>query len=161
MRYLPVFVLIAAAAVGGTWYALQSVDQAPPAPPAGGAETPPAAPEQGSKPPVAAALERRQAPAPAARTEGFIEYPDGTFYPPLNGVKNAPKLVFHPLMAPFAKVVGIERDARGRDWYVHENGVRSTVYINSAGVATYEIEKPMAIMPVIDETGGVPGEPKK
>jgi hypothetical protein len=164
MRSLPVVVLIALA-LGGAWFAFRGTDQeSPPASEQRPEPLPSAAPEAGPKPLTGTAPERRPAPVPTTqRTEGYIEFPDGTFYPPLNGVKIAPKPLFHPRMAPFAKVVGIERDARGRDWYVHENGTRSTVFINSAGVATYDVEKPTAPLPTLpDEIGeGAAGTSKK
>lgn len=93
--------------------------------------------------PASAPLTLPAAATPEAMPTGYITYPDGSCFPPLNGVKMAPKMAFHPQMAPFAKVVGKFRDARGREWYVHENGVRSTTFINGAGKESYEIEKDM------------------
>ncbi len=139
-RYLAPIVLVLAAA-GGGYYLLQKPLTEPPTPTA-----PVAAPAAASSAPSPALPVTGSLPLPvpeltAAKAEGYIAYPDGTFYPPLNGVKVAPKIVFHPRLSPFTKVVGQWRDARGRVWYVHENGVRSTTFINGAGVASYEVEK--------------------
>ncbi len=148
-------VLIAAVVAGGyVLYSMQRADEPviTPAPVQAPAVT---------EPTTAALPESAPLPLPVpetspAKAPGYIAYPDGTFYPPLNGVKVAPKIIFHSKFAPFAKVVGQIRDARGREWYVHENGVRSTTYINSAGLETYEVEKdmpPAAIVPE-EHSGG-------
>src|SRR5689334_16937891 len=74
--------------------------------------------------PVVAPLQTPQ--AAGVPEADCISYPDGTRLPPLNGVKKAPEIVFHRL-TPFTKVLRKELDPRtGLEWYVHENGVRST-----------------------------------
>ncbi|MBK8974385.1 MAG: hypothetical protein IPM29_00515 [Planctomycetes bacterium] len=94
-------------------------------------------------------------PEPAREpVDGYIAFPDGTFLPPLNGVERAPRIVFHPRLVPFAKVVGIERDAQGRDWYVHENGVRSTTYLDATGKAIGDVMKPAEPKPMVDDVPG-------
>lgn len=124
----------------------------------------PAAPTPDLPVPVAAPLPERK-PAPPAQPKpgpGDIEYPGGLFYPPLNGVTVSVKQVFHPRLLPFTKIVGVERDARGRDWYLHEDGARSTVYVNAAGVATGEISKPTTSQPLLpDELPGPTADPTR
>src|SRR5262245_38438417 len=93
-------------------------------------------------------------PAPAAGKAAehpdWLAFPDGTALPPLNGVTKAPKITWHRLL-PYTKVVGKERDAQGRDWYVHENGARSTTYIDARGQAVGELSMPSATKPILDE----------
>jgi hypothetical protein len=94
-------------------------------------------------------------PQPVLRTpeqagiplDDCILYPDGTRLPPLNGVKKAPQLSFHRNQ-PFTRVVGVERDARGREWYVHENGVRSTTYLDARGMVMGEVMKDAPVVPI-------------
>jgi hypothetical protein len=120
----------------------------PPSPPAASALAPGA-----SEPPRPAAAPL-PLPPPAAIVEpraGYIAYPDGTWFPPLNGVQTAPQLHFHPKLAPFTKVVGREIDANGREWYVHENGVRSTTYVNSKGGVSYDIQLAATPSPMLPE----------
>jgi len=124
--------------------------KAPPQPqqppqPAAGTQTP------GPAPAVAAPGPRDLPPIdPKANRTGWIAYPDGSSYPPLNGVTTAPKLTWHRLV-PFTRVVRIERDASGRDWYVHENGARSTTYVDARGQVMSDIEMPKAAQPLVDE----------
>jgi len=113
----------------------------------GGQEAPPA-PAVGPAPAVTA-----PAPGPAPATvnvdlrtpeqagiprDDCMQYPDGTFLPPLNGVKKSPPLVFHRT-APFTKVVGCIKDARGTEWYVHENGIWSTTLPQPNGGAITQV----------------------
>lgn len=117
--------------------------------------TPPAVqPIPRAEPPPAAAPVAVPLPPVTTPEPGWITYPDGSRFPPLNGVTQAPKMVFHPQVSPYAKVVGRERDRNGREWYVHENGVRSTTYVNSAGVSTYEVRRPMDPRPIVDDPPG-------
>jgi len=44
--------------------------------------------------------------------------------------------------------LGIERDARGREWYVHENGVRSTTYLDARGMVMGEVMKDAPVVPI-------------
>lgn len=106
--------------------------------------------------PAAKPAEPVVAPLPTPESAGIpvddcIAYPDGTRLPPLNGVKKAPQMVFHRLI-PFAKVVRKEFDkATGLEWYIHENGVRSTTHLqwkNGVQEAFAEIEIARPALPV-------------
>jgi len=112
------------------------------------------APAKQEVPPLLKAPSGKLEPPPAQDKTGWIVFPDGSSYPPLNGVKVAPKIGFHPRMAPYAPVVRIERDASGRDWYVHENGVRSTMYIDDRGETIGMAERPAAAQPSADPPEG-------
>lgn len=152
-------VLVAAVAAGGYAFYVKKGGDEPLAPPpvAGPVDTQP--PQPGLLPASAPLPPLPPPETLAEKAPGYIAYPDGTFYPPLNGVKVAPKIQFHARMAPFAKVVGKERDAKGREWYVHENGVRSTTYVNSAGASTYEVTKAVEPQPIVpDELPGGAGK---
>jgi hypothetical protein len=92
----------------------------------------------------------RPVQASTTAVDGYIAYPDGTWLPPLNGVERAPPMRFHD-RAPFAPVVGLHRDATGRDWYEHENGVRSTTWLDSRGVALALVARPTAARPVLPD----------
>ena len=108
-------------------------------------------PAIGSPPP---APKPAPAPAPAAAKASehpdWVAFPDGTALPPLNGVAKSPKLTWHKLL-PYSKVVGQERDAQGREWYVHENGARSTTYIDARGQAVAELSMPADVKPLVEE----------
>lgn len=149
-------VLVVAAAAGGYAFYRTPVEEKPPTPLPDASVVAPKAPVSGPLPATA------PLPPPETQVEkapGYIAYPDGTLYPPLNGVRVAPKIQFHARLAPFAKVVGKERDANGREWYVHENGVRSTTYVNSAGNSTYEVTKAVEPQPIVpDELPGGSGK---
>src|SRR5262245_40423854 len=132
----------------------QAAGHRPPAnqaPAASGSQGP--APAQDQDPAVQPSPPAPQ-PAPAAAKAGdhpdWIAFPDGSALPPLNGVAKAPKLTWHRLL-PYTKVVGKERDAQGREWYVHENGARSTTYIDARGQAVGELSMPSATKPILDE----------
>lgn len=84
--------------------------------------------------------------------DGYVAFPDHTWYPPLNGCARAPAIVFHQF-APFAAVVGIRRDAQGRDWYLHANGVRSTMYRDARGEIVGLVSKDMPTQPLLPEPG--------
>jgi hypothetical protein len=56
----------------------------------------------------------------------MMRYPDGSQYPPLNGVKDPP-VNFWPVQIPFSPVVGQFKDEQGLEWYRHSDGTRSTV----------------------------------
>lgn len=127
-----------------------------------GAETPAAPPGTTAAPaPVAAPAAPPApvaAPLPTPASTGIpeadcIAFPDGTRLPPLNGVKKAPAMTFHRLV-PYAKVLRKEFDkATGLEWYIHENGVRSTTRLqwrNGVQEAVAEIEMPRAVQPVVD-----------
>lgn len=116
---------LAAAAVVG--YALLRPEReaavpppAPLAPAAAPAAPPPAA--------ASAALDTPKA-VPIPSQAGAVIYPDGSRLPALNGVTTDLKLDWG--IRPFTKVVGIENGPNGWQWYVHENGTRSTTVMNT------------------------------
>ncbi len=82
--------------------------------------------------------------------EDWLVFPDGSRQPPLNGVTKAPKITWHRML-PFTPVVRVETDASGRQWYVHENGARSTTYVDARGVAIAEVSLPAPSALVVDE----------
>ncbi|HEX6813475.1 MAG TPA: hypothetical protein VF384_17785 [Planctomycetota bacterium] len=98
------------------------------------------------------------APLPTPESAGVaaadcITYPDGSLLPPLNGVKKAPPMVFHRRV-PFSKVTGKERDRNGVEWYVHENGARSTTRLmwkNGVQEAVSEISLPAEPKPLVGD----------
>jgi hypothetical protein len=158
---------LAVLTLAGVW--IWQVQRESPAAPQ--AETPPAAPPAPEPPPRAPAAastpspEQLPAQAPVqiavqtAAEAGIpeadcIAYPDGTKLPPLNGVTKAPAVTFHRLV-PFAKVVRKERDPRtGLEWYIHENGVRSTTRLqwrNGVQEAVSEVDMPRTPAPVVPE----------
>jgi hypothetical protein len=122
----------------------------PSTPPAQQREPTPKAPEPA--PAVVAPLPL-QTPAQAGVEEkDCIVYPDGTKLPPLNGVKKAPTLTFDKRLMPFAKVVRKELDrATGLEWYIHENGVRSTTRLQPDGRAYGEVEMARTAQPVVPD----------
>lgn len=128
----------------------------------GDGQAPASAPAEGSAAPVAAptdaAASTPQTPGERPLQVGsptehpdWIRYPDGTACPPLNGVTKAPQLIWHRSI-PFTKVVRIEQDRMGRDWYVHENGVRSTTYLDGQGKPIGDLMMDSAAMPILDDT---------
>src|SRR5262245_59526110 len=144
-----VVVAVAAAAVAAyfAWF------RSGPAP-----DVAPPAPREQSKPateppkPVAPVVALLQTPQAAGAPEAdCISYPDGTRLPPLNGVKKAPQILFHRAM-PFTKVLRKETDPRtGLEWYVHENGARSTtrmMWRNGVQEAVGEVEMPAETKPL-------------
>ncbi len=162
-----IWISVAALAVAVAGYVLLREDDAAPGPGSGGAESsapvplPVAAPATGGPAPAAAQVAPATTvgpaplPPPVLRTPeqagiplaDCILYPDGTRLPPLNGVKQAPQLSFHRNQ-PFTRVVGIERDARGREWYVHENGIRSTTYLDARGMVMGEVMMDAPVVPM-------------
>ncbi len=54
----------------------------------------------------------------------YVALPDGTFAPALNGVRNAPAMVWTE-DEPFAPIVGKET-YQGVEWYTHADGSKST-----------------------------------
>jgi len=113
-------------------------------------EPTPVPPPDGNKAPAAAGTDLTLPAASTTPVAGYIEFPDHTWYPPLNGVTKAPKVEFHQL-APFAKVVGRWRDPTGREWYLHENGVRSTTFRNAQGEDVGLVSKDVPTKPVLDD----------
>ncbi|MBK8097234.1 MAG: hypothetical protein IPK26_09005 [Planctomycetes bacterium] len=93
-------------------------------------------------------------PAAAAPTPGHVAFPDGTFFPLLNGAVGIDKVLYHPSQ-PFTKIVGKMRDPQGREWYVHENGMRTTTYVDTTGRSLSIVEAPAPVQPLLpEETGG-------
>jgi hypothetical protein len=95
----------------------------------------------------------REAPAPTRTPpvpEQMIRYPDGSFMPPLNGVK-VPAALQWPPEAPFSPIVG-KQMAGGVEWYVHADGTQSTtqmVFRSDLGrdVAVTHVARPMPVLP--------------
>src|SRR5687768_17576115 len=87
------------------WWRTEPVkpEQPPPPPPKPSPE--PATPLQ------APATVPTLQPPPTEDKTGWITFPDGSRYPPLNGVKVAPAITFHPRLLPFTRVLRVERDA--------------------------------------------------
>lgn len=143
--------VVTAAAGYGLWaWARNRPPEAAPAPQVPTPDVPPAAPIAGPPP---AQAELPLPPTSTTAQTGYTGYPDGTWLPPLNGAKATVKHVFHA-NTPFTKVVGRLRDTNGREWYVHENGVRSTTYVDSTGRTIGMIEAPAAAKPILPEEGG-------
>jgi hypothetical protein len=113
-------VLLGALIAGGLW--LQRAMRKEPAPP-------PSAPQQQPQlPPPTLPIEAVTA-APLDQgphdKQPHLTYPDGSSWPPLNGVKS-PAPVAWPQGHPFAPVVGKIRDAMGVEFYKHADGSLST-----------------------------------
>ena len=64
---------------------------------------------------------------PPADRSAYIELPDGTFAPALNGVRNAPAMKW-TADEPFAPIVGKETH-QGVEWYSHADGSKSTTSV--------------------------------
>ena len=56
----------------------------------------------------------------------MTKLPDGSYIPNLNGVRVP--MTWHSTTG-FSPIVGIRRSDLGRDWWVHENGSQSTIFI--------------------------------
>ena len=56
-----------------------------------------------------------------------VTYPDGTVLPTLNGVEESFGSIKWPANRPYSPVIGIWHDST-REWYVHEDGCRSTTF---------------------------------
>ncbi len=96
-------------------------------------------------------------PPPATTPrDGYIAYPDGTWFPPVNGVQHAPPIVFHD-RTPFARVVAQTRDAGGRVWYLHENGTRSTTIFDGKGNAMGLVARPAPVLPMAPDDATTAG----
>lgn len=120
-------------------------------------DEPPRRVESPPSPPDGIGARVVELPRPEPRTEavdGYIAYPDGTYLPPLNGVAMAPRMMFHPRLAPFSPVVGKERDAMGWEWYVHLDGTRSTTYLDTGGRSIADIRRPVPAQPILPEETG-------
>ncbi|MBK9385712.1 MAG: hypothetical protein IPN34_12960 [Planctomycetes bacterium] len=139
-------VLLSAGAIG-VYFALRSPRSTPPTVPA----TMRSAPTETAPAPVVAHAPLREAPAPTRTPpvpEEMIRYPDGTFMPPLNGVKQ-PALLHWPPEEPFSPIVG-KQMAGDVEWYVHADGTQSTtqmVFRSDLGreVAVTHVARPMPV----------------
>ena len=67
----------------------------------------------------------RSAPAEEERQ---IVFPDGSKLPPLNGVE-VPAPMEWPGERPYSPVVRRMRDQRGREWYIHADGSRTSTWM--------------------------------
>lgn len=65
----------------------------------------------------------RTAPSAEDRPR-YVEMPDGSWLPALNGVRGAPKSSWNP-ERPYARVVRVDR-MQDADWYVHADGTWTT-----------------------------------
>ena len=93
--------------------------------------------------------DQRMYPGPAP--EGAIAFPDGTWFPPINGVANP---LPHPgfKRQPWSPVVSVMRDSIGQLWFQHANGANSSVELVEA--TERGVRKKIAIWKV-----GTPVEP--
>ena len=64
----------------------------------------------------------------AAAPRKLLRLPDGTEVPPLNGLPEAPPLVW-PSERPYARLLGREVDPNGLEWYVHADGAKWTTHM--------------------------------
>ncbi|PIE23158.1 MAG: hypothetical protein CSA62_08960 [Planctomycetota bacterium] len=93
------------------------------------------------------AVRSYRGPAP----KGAIVFPDGTWFPPINGVKDPqPHPGFKRL--PWSPVVELRRDSLGQYWFQHANGATSSIEL--AEVTERGVAKKMAIWKV-----GIPVRP--
>jgi hypothetical protein len=155
---LPICLLVALAAGIGSWRWLVA-HEAPPAPPAGTpakAAAPDAAPRSATAElPVATA---RPAATATAKAGGTVKFPDGSSMPALNGVVG--EVVQQWGSTKFSKVVGVEDGPGGWQWYVHENGARSTtamIDMNGVPQAMGVVAEPQQSLPLLPGTGLPPG----
>lgn len=138
--------------VGASVWLLQRGES--PAAPAVTPAATPAAPQKPPEPALPATAPLQTPESVGIPAADCIVYPDGTRLPPLNGVKKAPPIQFHR-MIPFTKVLRKEFDkATGLEWYVHENGARSTTRVqwrNGVQDSVIELSMPAASQPVTDD----------
>lgn len=136
--------LTAASSLVLAWVALAAHD-ALPAPPADRVTTAVAgAPVPATvQPPVGAVA------APAATAAAELRYPDGSVRPALNGV-GATLAPSFTVCVPFAPIVGVERDRHGLQWYVHDNGARSTSFLDARGLPFAAAYLPGEPRPLVD-----------
>jgi hypothetical protein len=146
----PIAAVLGAAAIGAiAWFALRGPDA--PAAPAAGPAAPAPKPAPAAEPPrpEQATVAR---PAKPAKVEGAVKYPDGSSMPALNGVTS--EVVLQWGVGAFTKVVGTENGPGGWQWYVHENGTRSTtamVTVNDVPQAMGIVAEPTKPLPMLDE----------
>jgi hypothetical protein len=100
----------------------------------------------------------KQAAAPVANASpagGLVRYPDGSSKPALNKVAEEVKLNWG--VGAFTPVVSVEDGPGGWQWYVHQNGARSTtamVTMNGVPQAMGFVAEPHQTLPVFDSSFG-------
>ncbi len=95
-------------------------------------------------------------PTPIVRYDAPVEkflLPDGSYARSLNGIQNAPDLRW-PSDIPFSPIVDRVTEPNGDQWYVHDNGARSTtvmVYRSDLGkqVPVTRLAMPTDPVPVL------------
>ncbi|MEE9127646.1 MAG: hypothetical protein V3U11_10950, partial [Planctomycetota bacterium] len=60
-----------------------------------------------------------------SRPGAYLALPDGSRVPVLNGAYGAPAMDW-PAQVPWSPIKGREIDSMGYEWYVHEDGSKST-----------------------------------
>ncbi len=73
-----------------------------------------------------------------SRPDAHLTLPDGSTVPVLNGAYGAPRMDWPPRF-PWSPIVGRQVDPKGCEWFVHEDGSRSTtrmVYHSQVGRQT-------------------------
>jgi len=140
--------------LGGAAWMLRSDGQPAGAPSAASQDKAPAA--KPTVPPATAAAPKvpeTVMPLSNAKTnEHRIQYPGGQSMPALNGVTADVKLNWGT--RPFTPIIGVEVGPDGQQWYVHENGTRSTVSMNTMnGVpqAMGMVAEPTEPRPMVDK----------
>jgi hypothetical protein len=89
----------------------------------------------------------------APKVGGLVRYPDGSSKPALNKVAEEVKLNWG--VGAFTPVVSVEDGPGGWQWYVHQNGARSTtamVTMNGVPQAMGFVAEPHQTLPVFDSS---------
>ncbi len=100
---------------------------------------------------------------------GAVLFPDGTWLPILNGVKDAPPYPGFSKGYPYAPVVQIVTDNEGMQWYIHADGTRSAPQNMPYGEggkslgtrAGWAVGNPYEKKPVVGPDGKIHYEPRK
>lgn len=88
------------------------------------AETRTGSPPSAASTPASPEFGVLRTPPSAEDRPRYVEMPDGSWLPALNGVLGAPKSSWNP-ERPYARVVRIDR-MQDADWYVHADGTWTT-----------------------------------
>jgi hypothetical protein len=151
-----------ALAAGGGWFYKALSEQPNHDGDAAGAATTAAALGESATPvavvePQPASALVQDATPPSGSQQHAIVYPGGVRMPALNGVQQDLQIKWGVM--PFTPVTDIVRGDNGWDWYVHENGARSTVansHVNGIpqviGVVA-EPGQPLPLLPANVPTG--------